>query len=248
MKKLFTILTVLLTITQVFAQSKEDAARIAKNKIKSATQSKYEYLYGKLQPQGKKVQTVKYDKKGNMIEQVDYNERGTIENKQTMKYDSKGTVIELIVYNTDGTVAYKVIQKPTYDSTGTNLIQTEVYRQDSSYAGKSVYVYDAKGNMIEDGIFDDKALLQRNTHEYNDKGLEIKTVNYQYSDSYLGGFTYKHNEQGQTIETTLIGSNGLPEYVETYKYDVKGNVTEITRYNSANKPIAVYKYTYEYYQ
>ncbi|MBN4049714.1 hypothetical protein JYT36_00640 [Bacteroidales bacterium AH-315-N07] len=119
MNILFTLLFgLLLTIPSLsYSQSKK---KIKKNQVKSRTEWETSYTRGK---ETKYKSTFrKFDKNGNMIEDILYNPKGNIKRKETFKYDGKDNKIEEIRYNPDGTVKRKITFK--YDDKGLRIGRT----------------------------------------------------------------------------------------------------------------------------
>jgi len=67
--------------------------------------------------------TFKYDEKGNLIEENDFNGASVLYNKFIFKYDEKGNMAENSAYNSTGLLYNKFTY--TYDSKGNILEQTE---------------------------------------------------------------------------------------------------------------------------
>ncbi len=71
--------------------------------------------------------------------------KGKSRKKVLCKYNEKGNLIENNDYNSDGSLYEKYIYK--YDSKG-NLIEINSYKSDGSLREKNTYKYDSKGNKI----------------------------------------------------------------------------------------------------
>ena len=90
----------------------------------------------------------KYDEKGNLIEDNQYNSDGSLGSNWTYKYDEKGNLIEY----SDGELYIKSIYKYKYDEKG-NRIEGNRYNSDGSLYSKLTYKYDEKGNQIEENEY-----------------------------------------------------------------------------------------------
>src|SRR3972149_9565259 len=86
-----------------FAQSSK---KIKKNEVKSKTEWQYSYDTGKEIKY--KSEYVKYDKNGDVLEEIIYKPDGAIEKRETNKYNSTGDLIENTKYNPDGSIKRKV--------------------------------------------------------------------------------------------------------------------------------------------
>ena len=105
-----------------FAQSSK---KIKKNEVKSKTEWQYSYDTGKEIKY--KSEYVKYDKNGDVLEEIIYKPDGAIEKRETNKYNSTGDLIENTKYNPDGSIKRKTTYK--YDKEGLWTVRT---RYDSS--------------------------------------------------------------------------------------------------------------------
>ena len=141
-----------------------------KGKVKSIKETPYEAVekFGQIE-KGDMLNTyftifTIYNKKGNTIEENDYNSDGSLFSKFTYKYDEKGNIIEKNDYDSDGSLNYKTTYK--YDEKG-NMIEANFYNSDGSLSFKLTYKYDEKGNMIEATYYNsDGRLDSKTTYKY----------------------------------------------------------------------------------
>ncbi|MDR1552063.1 MAG: hypothetical protein LBS69_01190 [Prevotellaceae bacterium] len=189
---------------------------------------------------------IKYDAKGNKIEENRYNKSdGSLRYKYTYKYDAKGNWIETNKYNSDGSLYDKFTYK--YDAKG-NKIEKNNYNSDGSLFRKYTYKYDAKGNMIEENNYNsDGSLFDKFTNKYDDKGNQIETNGYNSDGSLVSKYTYKYDARGNKIEDNWHKSDGSLVSKDTYKYDAKGNKIEENYYKSDGRlhNKSTYKYRYD---
>ncbi len=159
-----------------------------KGKVKSFTNFSYEAIerFGKIE-KGEKIDydlgnfQIKYNDKGNIIEENRYNLDGSLDEKSTYqyKYDTKGNKIEKNEYNSDGSLSYK-----------------------------KVYKYDSKGNLIEGNDYYSNGKLDKN-YKYDTKGNIIEENNYIYDGSLVKKYTYKYDNKGNRIESNEYDSDGI---------------------------------------
>ena len=171
MKKIIlAILSVLRLVSCKQSEKKNDLTEEnLKGKVKSIKETLYEAVdkFGQIEKGNwfNNYFTI-YDKKGNIIEENDYDSDGSLNSKTTYKYDEKGNKIEENDYDSDG-------------------------RLDS----KTTYKYDEKGNTIEKNYYSysDGRLDSKITYKYNEKGNTIEENDYYYSDGRLDSkTTYKY--------------------------------------------------------
>ena len=215
MKKIIlAILSVLRLVSCKQSEKKNDLTEEnLKGKVKSIKETLYEAVdkFGQIEKGNwfNNYFTI-YDKKGNIIEENDYDSDGSLNSKTTYKYDEKGNKIEENDYDSDG-------------------------RLDS----KTTYKYDEKGNIIEENHYDsDGRLDSKTTYKYDEKGNTIEKNYYSYSDGRLDSkITYKYNEKGNTIEENdYYYSDGRLDSKTTYKYkyeyDKNNNWTQKIQYRN----------------
>ena len=104
--------------------------------------------------------------------------------------------------------------------------------------GGGTYVYDAKGNLSQETVFENAAVVEKVTYS-----------NYTLPNTYTKkSIKYANNEEDQSNEKIfenglLISEKNTTKYstlVETYQYDKNRNHTQYTRYDK------VFKNSYEY--
>ena len=71
----------------------------------------------------------KYDGKGNIIESINYNQKGLVISKSTWIIDGKRNTIEYMLFNSEGGIDSKRTYKYNYDETG-NWIKRTVFEKD----------------------------------------------------------------------------------------------------------------------
>lgn len=114
----FLLLSSTLTYSQVSTEEAEHKAARVKCKVKSATLSKAEYIYSngeRVAGTFIKTDKTKYDKMGNVIEEISYNPRGTIDSWTVYELDKKGNSVKTYYKNADGTVDYFTTTQNEYD-------------------------------------------------------------------------------------------------------------------------------------
>lgn len=140
-KQIFLLSILILIVNYSFSQYTPKKKDIKDNTIQAMTiwKSKYTYQSGQAKETKYKDSYTRYDRQGEIIEEVEYNPDGTIKNKIIYKNDSNGNKIEEIIYNSDGTTIKE----------------------------KQTFKYNAEGMRIEKKVFSgDGKLLQLIKYEY----------------------------------------------------------------------------------
>ena len=226
-------------------EEKENKARLARLKVKCCTvfQSNYQYFYGK-QQLGKefKASSTKLNKAGDIVEDIGYNERGTIESWVKYGRDKNGTYTSVSTHNSSGTVITKATCKNKYDSLD-RLTATLMY-QDTSLIYKTNYWYDSLGRMeqSDNHRFITKFVLESYEKRFYDaNGRTIRIEYYDNTGNYKSREEWKYDSNGRTAEKTA-------HYISVYKYAANGLITEHTDYGENDTPVAKYRYVYEFIQ
>jgi hypothetical protein len=209
----------------------------------------------------------KYDTKGNMIEKISTFLNGDKYNihKQICKYDDSGNIVEKYVDISDSIYIYtifeyfslndkqikKVIHKVGFESSNTytkmsykksdekgNLIEEGEFNDDESFEPKRIYKYNKKGNVIEKNEYlKNGKLLKKTSTKYNDKDSLIERIIEKYFPENLtlrDIKTIKYNDSGKKIEELDFSSDSLQFCRIKFNYDSSGNLIEIIDYYFLN--------------
>ncbi|GJQ07770.1 hypothetical protein CAPN010_19280 [Capnocytophaga cynodegmi] len=195
-----------------------------------------------------------YNEHEKLIEEIHYEENGTISSKETWKYNDKGNKIENIWYNKNG----KIVKKTSkYDDKG-NLIEETYYDR----FGKEFLKYNDKGNLIEEIKYNRNGKIDfKETREYNNQGNLIEEIRYRRDGKIDFKETWKYDSQGNKMEryegrqdrkkwqeafskftyennrTTIERvryTNGNISSEETWRYDEKGKLIEVSERKKQN--------------
>ena len=169
----------------------------------------------------KKIRTVTFDDKGNMIENVF--EKGGKTYRQTWKYDSMERQIEYIGYKKDGSVSIRESSK--FDEKG-RKIEGENYNSENNIHCKLQYKYDDNGNEIEE-FNNNTGYMWKKTYKYNDFGKILEEIRFNYNNPFdREVYTSQYDGKGNIIEMKLESSNGKDNWKKSFKYDDIGRLTE----------------------
>lgn len=123
-----------------------------------------------------------------------------------------------------------------------------IYSKNGKIDSKQTYIYNDKGNIIEQKEYDsDGNLKLQTTYNYDDNGNKIE-------ENTFGGYqtqktTYKYDDKRREVESLITlsfqGINGSAELRITKEYDQKGNIIEEKNYNNHNKLSSKGIYTYD---
>lgn len=134
-----------------FAQSKKD---IRKNSIKGITEVVTEYENGKESTHNDVSK--KFDKEGEVIQEINYDKNGALKEKVLTKNNKDGDKIEEVIYDANGKQNKRFTYK--YDSYGEKNEEIQ-YDAKNALLTKSVYIINAKGLKTEKKTYDAKGKL-----------------------------------------------------------------------------------------
>lgn len=138
--------------------------------------------YDKLKPNGDLYEkfTCELDEKGNLVKlDVSNADRSSERRIYTYKYDKKGNIIEEKNYD-DGFYMIKTTYK--YDKKG-NKIEQNNFDSNGNFNSKSTYKYNEKGNKIEWNFFDSQGyFFRRQVYKYTYDKHDNWTQKIEYED------------------------------------------------------------------
>lgn len=167
-------------------------------------------------------QLVAYNESGSEIERVNFNEDGSISDKSVRLYDSAGKQIGWKEYQ--GPDA-KPGRSSTwdYDANG-NLAEVRVQYQ-GLLELRTVYTYDNHRRKVEESRFaDDGAFRDRSVYAYNAAGQLVETT-YYHNEVLNGKVHRRYNESGSLVKETQFDIVH-PESTAEYAYDSSGREIE----------------------
>jgi len=109
------------------------------------------------------------------------------------------------------------------------------------YLSKKIYIYNEKGDEIEQNWYYEGNLSSKQINKYNDKGMISESSIYKSDGTFVKKETYKYDNLGNRIEMKWYFQNGNLFLTYTYKYDTSGN--KIEWYSDGEKQ--TYKYDEE---
>lgn len=119
-----------------------------------------------------------YDHKGNMVEEKESDAEGNLVATVTYEYNDSGKPLRMIHQNADGKLMESFVA--TYDEND-KLIERKVR---GSHPGIFSYVYDDRGNCIEESVTDAFGIpLSKSTYEFNENNVLTGDVHYRFDPS-----------------------------------------------------------------
>lgn len=182
-----------------FAQSKKD---VKKNKIRSMTE------FVTITENGKettyKAYYIAFNKNADIIEETEYNSKGTIKKGETTKYDVNNNKIEETHFH------QKEKKNPKNNSEEVEIINI-----------KTVYKYNAHNDKTEENELDitNAKLVKRHLFTYNAKGEKNAEEIYNAEKKMVKKETYVYNIKGLKVEKKNFNGNNEVETTKKYVYE-----------------------------
>ena len=138
-KLLFTlVLSLLFTVLAYTANqmNREQVGLIGQVQVITTEEAKISHKFGEWVEKSRiKVSRHVYDIKGNLTEQTEYDDDGSVDKKQVYAYDDKGNLTEKTEYDDDGSIDEKWVYTYKFDTTG-NWVEKTISKSVDEF-GKS---------------------------------------------------------------------------------------------------------------
>jgi hypothetical protein len=266
MKKILILLFIVSGYGFLYGQAnfeKQDIERIAKNNVKIQTQWSYDYVNGKLASKGYISSQSLFDKKGNIIEIINFKNDGKITSVITYTYDDKGNKTSYSRYKGNKEqLTYN--QKYVYDPRGNKALESGF---DGSSAFYNSFVYDKMGNLQEIKYTTEKTVTEKRVFKYNGNVTEMNVLsptniilskeittydnkkNILEEEKYVQNnvtqkYKYQYDPQGKKIEESKINFGNLA-YLRKYTYDKQSHLLKIIEQTAEGKEYTSFEYKYD---
>lgn len=151
--------------------------------------------------------------------------------KTLMKFDQKGNEIEELRYGRSG----KLLSRCTYDYANPKFVLVKKYIQDTVLLGKYIYADNDSGKVVRLDIIPGKyAAGFRTLYRYNNKGFiagESTGVASKDTMFVIGRTIFEYNENGRKILRKAYDHGGNLIDSTSFSYDALNNITEISMMN-----------------
>lgn len=166
----------------------------------------------------------KYDEKGNKIEMEIYG-NGVFKGIEMYKYDRKGYLIEENEFNENSELVSKYTYK--YNSKGKKIERNSFITTDE-IDKKTIIEYDSIGNLIEVRDYEYKNLVERNTAKYDSVGNEIELCRYGSKGNLIEKSIMKHefDKNLNPIRTIIYDKDNKANRVIERKFVYYGDKDE----------------------
>lgn len=237
---------------------------ILQNKIKIITEWSHPYQGEKPAAKGTKNSIARFDKNGNLTEEITYNAKGEETRKVTYRYDSKGNRSEYSVFEAKfNKITYS--QFASYDNSGNKLSE---WGFDGLGSYRNNYILNKDGSISEIHFTSQNRLTEKRIFKISESETEISILNQgtfpsgkivlkydrnknlteeietDASGNLARKVSYTYNPAGQLIQETRFRGSNL-SYINNHQYNLKGQLTIIEKEETSSNPIITHKFNYD---
>lgn len=180
-----------------FGLSAQSKKQIKELKIKSATETVVLYKDGKETATYKSDYST-FDKDGNTLTEIQYNQDGSVQRKETNKYIGKNKVEE-------------IVEHPSGSSSDDNS-PAKKYK-------KTTWKYNTNGDKTEEAEYDAAGnLTKKTTFAYNAKGDKLFEMEYDGAGKMTKKIAYSYDKNGLRTEKKIYAPGDVLEKYIKYTY------------------------------
>lgn len=156
-------------------------------------------------------------------------------------WDKKGNNTSITRRNADNTQIDRIEMK--YQ--GDKVAQKTTLSGQNNPTDKITYIYDSKGNMIEQDMFMASEYVQfKSIYKYDKQNRKISEISYNKESKKLFETIFTYEGKNPVKKITYDGK-GETEYSEDFTYDKKGNELSRLTYEKFDKSTTLDNYSYD---
>lgn len=166
--------------------------------------------------------TYKYNKRGNCVEQNEFNTEHRLARRYLFKYDRWGNRVEEQGYDAQGSLQQTLIHR--YNEQGEEL-EKRLRRGESN--DKMEYRFDAQGHVVEECKTLNGKFVLRRTYGYDSHGQKtVMTQTDSDNNEEKESYEYVYDDSGRIVEERVLDSHDLLSTRYTFAYDDVGRITD----------------------
>ncbi len=257
-------------IKQEQDRNDKERRRITSTSIASVTKKHHRYRFGKIENTGTTESVTRYDRSGNVVEEVLHNIiDGSVQQRTTYRYESRKNLVEENLFKDDN--IFKTVHR--YTGAGKRR-ETVHYNNDGSIEKKISYILDANGTLLETiGYLNDGRLFLRESFLYDRRGNiaefknSLNTITYRYDDNnnirtilkltrlfavadsarYVLSDRYEitHDRYDNLLSMSHFTPDSTLRIKIVYYYNNDGHLSEEKEYNRDGAVVYLRKITYD---
>jgi hypothetical protein len=203
----------------------------------------YEFNNNVQAKQGKKCSFEKFDKEGNLIEEVYYNVAGGVNYECTHEYNKLGmesgrVYISRMEYQTKKWVFKQNEKTGELESWPTHAFQSQEHTS---------FRFDPQGRKVQEARYDRDGLTSNLFFKYDENGNVIEKLELDGNNNLFTKRTYQYDKRNNCISAEELDADGKIYRQYTYQYDDRDNkISELVNDANGNKKQLI-KYIYQPY-
>ena len=172
--------------------------------------------------------TYTYNRKGLCTERREYDAERMIFFRYRFKYDRWGNQIEEQSIGPDGTLTS--LSRSTYNEQG-HEVEKRLRRGES--ADHIKYIYDSRGNIIEEEKKTNGTFSIRRLYRYDEHNNKVEDTQFEQDGSVsTQRFEYKYDANGLLLEEQIFNRDNQPTTRYTFQYNTHGKCIQRTQYDN----------------
>jgi hypothetical protein len=266
MKKIFFVGLLFVNIIQILGQGdfeSKDRERISKNKVRRQTQWEYDYINGNPSTNGYRCAASTYDKKGNVIEVLNYNSKDSVTSVLAYAYDANNNKTSYSRYKgLRSQLTYNKTIK--FDEKGNKVVESGF---DGASVFNNIFSYNENNKVSEIKYSTDKSLTEKRTFKYSGSTTEMSILspssvvlsreisildnknNVLEETKYIQNnvaqkSNYAYDPTGKKVEE-IKENLGTLAYRRKFTYAPNGNLVQISEEKPGVSPFITYQYKYD---
>jgi hypothetical protein len=250
MRKIQVLFILLLSFSSLYSQvfDQEIVTKAVKEKIKKSNTRfiigwAYQFDKNVQSKQGRKCSFEKFDKEGNLIEEVYYTVGGGVNYECTRDYDKLGFEASRVTITKAEHTTRKWIYKQNSKSGEYEAWPTYSFQSQEHIA----YRFDPYGRKVQESRYDRDGLSSTIFLKYDDNGNVLEKLELDGNNNLFSKRIYSYDESGNNTLIEEFDSENKLYMKYEYVYDASGNkITELVTDANGNKKQLI-KYIYQPY-
>ncbi|UCE18931.1 MAG: hypothetical protein JSV84_00845 [Gemmatimonadota bacterium] len=226
-----------------------DPEQIRKSKIRSILIWRYEAAPGEkpgeiIESQGFNVSSSTFDEAGHLLEQIMYNQDGTVMQQSNFVYDSKGYITESVTSSSKGGADQRMVYEYTEFDSVFLPTGAVAYKPDGSIQLTMKYQFNEAWQMVELLMFSpDKNVDVKQFLSYDEEGRIIETFVRNSKGDVISRILYTY--ETDAMETVNYGPNSMTVGRTRSIFNPDSTVAEVLSYNAEDKVTSRTSSTYD---
>ena len=192
---------------------------------------------------GKTIFSYKFNRRGNVTEEILYNIDGSIDEKNLYKYNSRRLLAEKTIHNSNDSIQERVLYKYGRKR---RVIERIWCDKEYNVKRRCLHSYDSKGHEIERVMSNaDGKTIEKHIFKYNEQWQKCEKEIYNSRGAIGKKELYKYDERGALVEKLTVNNKGKQLEKEQYKYDSEGRLILLSNYNKWAKLCARMQFKYD---